>query len=137
MVAGLDQPHIVSVYDMGRTQDGSIYVVSKFIDGSTLEDRIKAGRLPERESTQLLTTVALALQHAHDRRLVHRDVKPANILLEGKSNAPYVADFGLAIREEDYLKQTSIAGTPAYMSPEQIRGEVRWPGFRGPRVLFV
>jgi len=88
MVAGLDQPHIVSVYDMGRTQDGSIYVVSKFIDGSTLEDRIKAGRLPERESTQLLATVALALQHAHDRRLVHRDVKPANILLEGKSNAP-------------------------------------------------
>lgn len=122
-VASLDHPHIVPVYDMGRTRDGSIYVVSKFIEGSTLEDRIKAGRQPERESTQLLVPVALALQHAHDRRLIHRDIKPANILLEGKSNAPYVADFGLAIREEDYLKQNTIAGTPAYMSPEQIRGE--------------
>jgi serine/threonine protein kinase/formylglycine-generating enzyme required for sulfatase activity len=122
-VASLDHPHIVSVYDMGRTEDGSIYVVSKFIEGSTLEQRIKAGRLPERESTQLLATVALALQHAHERRLIHRDVKPANILLDGKTNAPYVADFGLAVREEDCLKQNSIAGTPAYMSPEQIRGE--------------
>ena len=72
-----------------RTEDGSIYVVSKFIAGSTLEDRIKAGRPPERESTQLLVKVALALKHAHDGRQIHRDIKPANILLEGKSNAPY------------------------------------------------
>ncbi len=122
-VASLDHPYIVPVYDMGRTADGSIYVVSKFIEGSTLDDRIKAGRPPERESAQLLATVAMALQHAHQKRLIHRDIKPANILIEDKSNTPYVADFGLAIREEDYLKQNAIAGTPAYMSPEQARGE--------------
>ena len=122
-VASLDHPHIVPVYDMGRTQDGSIYVVSKFIEGSTLEDRIKAGRSAEREVAQLLATVALALQHAHQRRLIHRDIKPANILIEDRTNTPYVADFGLAIREEDYLQENAVAGTPAYMSPEQARGE--------------
>lgn len=123
MVASLDHPCIVPVYDVGRTQDGSIYVVSKFIDGSTLADCIKIGRLTDRESAQLMATVARALQHAHDRRLIHRDVKPANILLEGSSNKPYVADFGLAIREEEFLTQSVIAGTPSYMSPEQARGE--------------
>ena len=123
MVASLDHPHIVPVYDMGRTLDGSIYVVSKFIEGPTLDDRIKTGRPPERESAKLLATVAIALQHAHQKRLIHRDIKPANILIEDKSNTPYVADFGLAVREEDYLKQNAVAGTPAYMSPEQARGE--------------
>ncbi len=125
-VASLDNAHdahIVPVYDVGRTKDGSVYVVSKFIEGGTLEDRIKAGPLTDHESAKLLATVARALQHAHDRRLIHRDIKPANILLEQKSRAPWVADFGLAIREEDYLKQTAIAGTPSYMSPEQARGE--------------
>ena len=122
-VASLDHPNIVPVYDVGRTQDGSIYVVSRFIDGSTLEGRIKAGRPPERESAQMVVSIAKALQYAHERRLIHRDVKPANILLEEKTGLPYVADFGLAIREDDYLKQNAVAGTPAYMSPEQIRGE--------------
>ncbi len=122
-VAGLDHPNIVSVYDMGRTEDGSIYVVSRFVDGSTLQDRINAGRPTEQESARLLATVALALAYAHQKRLIHRDIKPANILIEDSSSTPFVADFGLAIREEDYLKQSVIAGTPAYMSPEQIRGE--------------
>lgn len=120
---GQDHPHTVAVYDMGRAEDGSIWVVSKFIEGSTLEDSIKTVRLPERECAQPLITVARALQYAHDRRLIRRDIKPANIPIEVKTNTPYVIDFRLAIREEDYLKQNSIAGTPAYMSPEQIRGE--------------
>jgi serine/threonine protein kinase len=122
-VASLDHPHIVPVYDMGRTDDGSVYVISRFIDGSTLEDRIKGGGLSDRETAELIATVATALHFAHQRRLIHRDVKPANILIEDSTNTPFVADFGLAVREEDYLQQNALAGTPAYMSPEQARGE--------------
>ncbi|MBL8817932.1 MAG: SUMF1/EgtB/PvdO family nonheme iron enzyme [Planctomyces sp.] len=122
-VASLDHPNIVAVYDVGRTADGSIYVVSRFVDGSTLEDRIRDRQFAERESVRLLATVAKALHYAHQKRLIHRDIKPANILIEDHSNTPFVADFGLAVREEDYLKQSAIAGTPAYMSPEQARGE--------------
>ncbi|MDA1166238.1 MAG: SUMF1/EgtB/PvdO family nonheme iron enzyme, partial [Planctomycetota bacterium] len=122
-VASLDHPHIVPVHDVGRTDDGSIYVVSKFIEGCTLDDRIKQDRPSHDESARLIATVAQALHHAHDRRLIHRDVKPANILLEGSEATPYVSDFGLAIKEEDYLKDRRLAGTPAYMSPEQARGE--------------
>ena len=120
--ATLDHPNIVTVYDVGRTEDGSVYVVSKFIDGTTLEDRARA-RLVADEASRLVATVASALDHAHRMRLVHRDVKPANILIEGATGTPYVADFGLAIREEASLGNRAIAGTPAYMSPEQARGE--------------
>ena len=75
-----------------------------------------------RESAELVATVAEALHHAHTRDLVHRDIKPANILLDS-AGKPVVADFGLALREEDFGKEARLAGTPAYMSPEQARGE--------------
>lgn len=123
IVASLNHPNIVPVHDVGRTDDGSIYVVSKYIEGCTLADRIKQDCPSHDESAKLIATVAQALHHAHNRRLIHRDVKPGNILLEGADATPYVADFGLAIREEDYLKDRKLAGTPAYMSPEQARGE--------------
>ena len=121
-VATLDHPNIVPVYDVGRTADASVYVVSKFIDGFTLGDRIDA-RPAADEAVRLVATIARALDHAHRKRLIHRDVKPANILIESESGAPYLADFGLAIRESDHLRESQVAGTPAYMSPEQVRGE--------------
>jgi len=121
-VATLDHPNIVPVYDVGRTADGSIYVVSKFIEGPTLDDRIEERPAPD-EASRLVGTIARALDHAHRKRLIHRDVKPANILIEAESGTAYLADFGLAISEEDYLRESNIAGTPAYMSPEQFRGE--------------
>ncbi len=122
-VASLNHPHIVPVYDMGRTPEGAVFVVSRFIEGTTLEDKLKSNTLPVNDLVCLLKTVAEALHYAHGLRLIHRDVKPANILIEASSGTPFVADFGLAIREEDYAKQAGLAGTPTYMSPEQARGE--------------
>ncbi len=123
MVAGLDHPHIVPVYDMGRTEEGTIYVVSKYIQGCTLLELIKNDRPNPEQAAQLLAVVAQALHYAHQKRLVHRDIKPANLLIEEATGAPHVADFGLAIKEEDYLKSGVSPGTPAYMSPEQARAE--------------
>src|SRR5262249_19194010 len=74
------------------------------------------------EAVELTCAVAEALHHAHLRGLVHRDIKPGNLLLD-VGGKPYVADFGLALKEDDVGKEEGLAGTPAYMSPEQARGE--------------
>jgi serine/threonine protein kinase/formylglycine-generating enzyme required for sulfatase activity len=121
-VANLDHPNIVPVHDVGSTDRFPCYVVSKFIDGSSLKVRIKTGRLSLEECAQLVATVADALHYAHKRGIVHRDIKPGNILLDG-TGKPYIADFGLALKEENIGHGPMYAGTPAYMSPEQARGE--------------
>jgi serine/threonine protein kinase/formylglycine-generating enzyme required for sulfatase activity len=121
-VAGLDHPHIVPVHDVGSTPDCPCFVVSKFIDGTDLAARLRQSRPSLREAVDLTATVAEALHHAHKHGLVHRDVKPGNILLD-RAGKPFVADFGLALREQDVGKGPGFAGTPAYMSPEQARGE--------------
>ncbi len=122
-VAKLEHPHIVPVYDVGRNDDGLIYVVSKYIHGPTLAERIRANR-PDHGTTALwIAKLAEALDTAHRKRLIHRDIKPANILIEEDSQTPFLTDFGLAIAEDDYLLGAQWAGTPAYMSPEQASGE--------------
>jgi tRNA A-37 threonylcarbamoyl transferase component Bud32 len=121
-LATLDHPGIVPVHDVGRTADGLCYVVSKFVAGQDLRARLLQGRPPCAEAAALVAAVAEALHHAHRRGLVHRDVKPANILLDERGR-PVVADFGLALREADFGTGPQWAGTPAYMSPEQARGE--------------
>ena len=121
-VAGLDHSNIVPVYDVGSAEDFPFYVVSKFIEGSTLAQRIKANRPSVGEAAELVATVAETLHYAHKKGIVHRDIKPGNILLDA-SGKPFVADFGLALREQDVGKGAGFAGTPAYMSPEQARGE--------------
>jgi serine/threonine protein kinase len=121
-VANLDHPHIVPVFDVGSTEQFPCFVVSKYIDGTDLAARLRQARLSLHEAVELVATVAEALHHAHKQGLVHRDIKPGNILLD-RTGKPFVCDFGLALREQDVGSGPRYAGTPAYTSPEQARGE--------------
>jgi serine/threonine protein kinase/formylglycine-generating enzyme required for sulfatase activity len=122
ILAGLKHPSIIRVFDYGPTKDGLCYVVSEFIDGSDLQKRMRAGALSHRESAELAATIADALHCAHLGGVVHRDLKPANILIDLQLR-PYLADFGLALKDDEYGQHGHGAGTPAYMSPEQARCE--------------
>jgi serine/threonine protein kinase len=121
-VANLDHPHIVPVYDVGSTEQFPCYVVSKYIDGTDLASQLKKQPMPLHEAVELVVTVAEALHHAHKQGLVHRDVKPGNILIDTISK-PYLTDFGMAMNETEFGNGPPYAGTPAYMSPEQARGD--------------
>src|SRR5580704_696406 len=100
ILASLDHHGIVPVFDVGRTQEGECYVVSKFIEGTDLRRWIQQNRISPQESAEIVASVAEALQYAHTKGLVHRDIKPANILIDG-AGKPIVADFGIALRDED------------------------------------
>jgi serine/threonine protein kinase/formylglycine-generating enzyme required for sulfatase activity len=121
-VANLDHPHIVPVFDVGSTEQYPCFVVSKYIDGTDLAKKQKSSRLSIPETVAMIATVAEALHYAHKQGLVHRDVKPSNILLD-KDGKPFVADFGLASRDEDMVTGPGYAGTLSYMSPEQALSE--------------
>jgi eukaryotic-like serine/threonine-protein kinase len=122
ILAGLDHPGIVPVHDVGRTEDGLCYLVTKLAAGRDLRSLIRDGRPSVPTAVEIVARVAEALHHAHQCCLVHRDVKPANILLDAEGN-PLLTDFGLALHEDDFAQGPTFAGTPAYMSPEQARGE--------------
>ena len=122
--AQLQHPAIVPVHEVGE-QDGTVYLVSDFVQGMTLTDLLTARRPAPREAAGLIAEVADALHYAHEQGVVHRDVKPSNILLDD-AGRPHVMDFGLAKREAGEVTMTiegQVLGTPAYMSPEQARGE--------------
>lgn len=121
-LAKLDHPSIVPIYDCGVVQDGRCFVVSKYIAGRDLAKLLSMGRMQVIEVAKLLATVAEALHSVHRAGFVHRDIKPANLLL-GDDSRIYVADFGLAVRDEIATSTDTVAGTPSYMSPEQIRRE--------------
>ena len=119
-VAGLDHPHIVPVYDFGSTDSVACYIVSRFIDGSSLSARLKRGNLNYSEATTLTAAIAEALQAAHRKGLIHRDVKPGNILIDGDGKA-WLTDFGLALQDDNSVKGPKYVGTPAYMMPISSR----------------
>jgi serine/threonine protein kinase len=149
--AQIQHPGIVALYEAGQTPDGVCYLVEEFVRGPTLADRIRSGPLDPRSAAALVADVADALDTAHRVGIVHRDVKPGNILLSGGEvvrscggekptpdgptatsppqhlTTPKVADFGLAKRDADdattMTPEGEVLGTPAYMSPEQARGE--------------
>jgi tRNA A-37 threonylcarbamoyl transferase component Bud32 len=127
-VAQFRHPFIVSIHDVGE-QDGVPYLVEDFVRGITLTDLMTSQRLAPRAVAEMVAQIADALAYAHERGVVHRDVKPSNIMLERGPQGEYVPrlmDFGLAKRETGEATLTTegqILGTPAYMSPEQARGE--------------
>jgi serine/threonine protein kinase/formylglycine-generating enzyme required for sulfatase activity len=122
IVARLSHPNIVPVYDVGRTDGGRFFVVSRYMEGGDLAVRMNRGRHSFVEVAELVATIAEALHYAHTQDLFHRDIKPANILLDA-AGAPSLADFGLALKDENVGKGERFLGTAAYMSPEQARGE--------------
>lgn len=121
-VASLDHPHIVPVYEYGSNELFPCFFVTKYIDGADLATKQKQSPLSMRSAATLAATVAETLHYAHQKGFVHRDIKPSNLLLD-RVGTVFVADFGLALREQDLGKGPHYAGTPAYMSPEQARGQ--------------
>ena len=101
MLASLDHPGIVPVYDVGSTDEGLYFLVTKLVEGTDLKVRLQRPGPRTAESVEIAASVAEALHYAHRRGLVHRDVKPANILLDA-SGRPMLIDFGLALRDEDF-----------------------------------
>ncbi|MEM7010249.1 MAG: protein kinase [Verrucomicrobiota bacterium] len=123
--AQLSHPNIVSIHDSGQTDDGVCFLVSEFIEGETLEAKLARGALTPAAAAQLTIQLANALSYAHERDVIHRDVKPSNVLIDANDN-PHLADFGLAKRtrvDQSLTAAGLVMGTPAYMSPEQARGE--------------
>jgi tRNA A-37 threonylcarbamoyl transferase component Bud32 len=123
--ASLNHPSIVQVYDQGRTEDGTYYIAMEYVPGGTLKERIlREGPLDPREAAEIASRVAQALRSAHGRGIVHRDIKPQNVLLTASGGAK-VADFGIAraASSKTMTETNLVLGTAAYMSPEQVRGE--------------
>jgi serine/threonine protein kinase len=121
-IARLDHPNILPVYDFGQ-DDGLSYIVMKYVAGGTLKDRLGEA-LTIQQTLPILKQIAAALDHAHDLGILHRDVKPGNILIDEKGWV-YLSDFGLAKMVEGSVQLTGTGtgvGTPAYMSPEQGQG---------------
>ena len=126
VTANLQHPHILPLFDSGEA-DGFLFYVMPYVEGETLRDRIdREKQLPVDEAVALASKVAGALHHAHEHGVIHRDIKPGNILLQ--DGEPVVADFGIALAVgaagSNRLTETGLSlGTPYYMSPEQATGD--------------
>jgi serine/threonine-protein kinase len=121
--AGLNHPNIVAIYDRGQA-DGSYYIAMEYLDGETLKDVIlREGPLPERRAIDIALQLLAALRFAHRREVIHRDVKPHNVMVL-RDGRVKVADFGIARAGDSEMTEAgSIVGTAQYLSPEQARGQ--------------
>ena len=120
--AKLQHDHIVSIYSTGRTKDRTPYLAMPLIDGKTLKEKISREKLPIQNLAEWVRQIALGLHAAHSVGIVHRDVKPGNILINDSDNRAMLTDFGLARSADDetLTRANVISGTPEYMSPEHI-----------------
>jgi tetratricopeptide (TPR) repeat protein/tRNA A-37 threonylcarbamoyl transferase component Bud32 len=124
IVAGLDHPNIVPLYEVGEDA-GHVWFSMKLIEGGSLDERLERFAADPRGAAGVVAAVARAVHHAHQRGVLHRDLKPSNILL-GEDGRPYVSDFGLARRLEadgGLTQSGALVGTPSYMAPEQAAGQ--------------
>ncbi len=122
--SALDHPNIATLYEAGETAEGDTFLVMAYYEGETLKNRIARGPLPLGEAISLAGQIADGLGKAHERGIVHRDVKPANVIVTG-DGVVKIIDFGLAMLTEAtrMTRPGTAMGTPAYMSPEQARGD--------------
>lgn len=125
-MASLSHPHIITVYDVGSA-NGLYYYAMACHSGGDLTERIRSGGLTPQESLKVTRQMADALAYAHDQGIVHRDIKPDNVLFRERDDAAILTDFGIAKSMNNDLNQLtqagSTVGTPKYMSPEQARGQ--------------
>jgi len=126
-VRRLTHASIVPLLESGELPDGRPYLIYQYIPGKTLSQRLRAGDASQRQLLEWLAAIADALHHAHVAGLVHRDVKPSNVLID-EENRPWLTDFGLAKIDDAYVADdaNSVLGTLSYMSPEQARGRSHW-----------
>ena len=120
LVAHLEHPHILPIHDYGEV-DGTPYIAMRYLAGGSMAEWIRRGLPPLDKLAKPISQVAAALDYAHQEGVIHRDVKPGNILLDENGNA-YLSDFGIARVLDSNLTGSAIIGTPAYMSPEQANG---------------
>jgi serine/threonine-protein kinase len=123
IIAQLEHSAIVPVYDVGEA-DGQPYFVMRYMSGGSLSERIKAGVMSLDEAVRIFDIIAPGLDEAHSKNIIHRDIKPGNILFDRKNN-PYISDFGIAKltqAQAGSVTGSAIIGTPAYMAPEQAQG---------------
>ncbi len=123
-LARLSHPHIVAVHDFGQADDGHFFMVMEYVEGSDLAARLRAGPLPPEEALAIVRQVCEALEFAHARGVVHRDIKPGNILLDAAGRVK-VTDFGIAQMAGDEPRTAltvtgALLGTPEYVAPEQM-----------------
>jgi TolB-like protein/predicted Ser/Thr protein kinase/Tfp pilus assembly protein PilF len=121
--ASLDHPCIVPIYEIGE-RDGQCYFSMKFVEGGQLDEVVKHTPISIRQAAELIAKVARTVHYAHEHGILHRDIKPGNILLDAKSE-PHLTDFGLArlVESESTVTRTvEVLGTPSYMAPEQAAG---------------
>jgi TolB-like protein/Tfp pilus assembly protein PilF/predicted Ser/Thr protein kinase len=124
--ARLDHPCIVPIHEVGE-RDGYCYFSMNFIEGGQLDDVVEHDQLPIRRAVELIAKLARAIHYAHEHGILHRDIKPGNILLDEKGE-PHLTDFGLAMlveRESNLTRTKEVFGTPSYMAPEQAAGETK------------